>query len=242
MARERGGVWAWLGVAVLYPLTRLLARRRFEGLEHIPRSGPVLVVCNHISYLDPVYTAVFLRHRGRIPRFLAKAGLWRVPILCRALDGTGQIPVYRNDPAVGDSLRAAQQALRQGATVLIFPEGTITRDPDHWPMVARTGVARLVLSCDVPVVPVVHWGTHRVYDHYGRRFRPLPRGEAAVRAGAPLDLADLRHRPVDHRLLHEVTERVMGRVRDPLAEVRGEQAPVGFFTPVWYGDDREQQW
>lgn len=240
-AREKANFSTWLGILVFYPLTRLLARRRFEGLEHIPETGPVLVVCNHISYLDPIYTAVFVHQRGRIPRFLAKAGLWRAPGLRQVLTGTGQIPVYRGHPDAGDSLRAAEQALNEGKAVLIYPEGTITRDPDHWPMVARTGVARLALRSGVPVVPVAHWGTHRVYDHYGRRFRPLPRIDVVVRAGAPVDLAEFRCRPVERQLLHEVTERVMGGVRDLLAEVRQEQAPAEFFAPSGPGQDREQE-
>lgn len=240
-AREKANFSTWLCILVFYPLTRLLARRRFEGLEHIPQTGPVLVVCNHISYLDPVYSAVFVHRRGRIPRFLAKAGLWRRPVLRGVLTGTGQIPVYRGKPDAGDSLRAAEQALGAGKVVMIYPEGTITRDPDRWPMVARTGVARLALHSEVPVVPVAHWGTHRVYDHYGRRLRPLPRADVVVRAGEPVDLAEFRRRPVDRQLLHEVTERIMSRVRDLLAEVRREQAPAEFFAPFGPGQNREQE-
>ena len=204
-AREKADFSIWLCILVCYPLTRLLARRRFEGLEHIPDSGPVLVVCNHISYLDPLYTAVFVRHRGRIPHFLAKAGLWRIQ------------------------------------AVLIYPEGTVTRDPQYWPMVARTGVARLALCSGVPVVPVAHWGTQRVYDRYRGRFRPVSRADVVVRAGAPVDLDEFRQRPVDRQVLHEVTEGVMGAVRDLLAEVRQEQGPAGFFAPAGPGQDRDQE-
>jgi len=229
VAREKGGPLIGLCAVVCYPLTHLLGRRRFEGLEHIPEAGPVLVACNHISYLDPIYTAVFLHRRGRIPRFLAKQDLWRVPVLGRVMAGTGQIPVRRGGIEAGESLRDAEQALEQGKAVLIYPEGTVTRDPDHWPMAAHTGVARLALRSDVPVVPVVQWGTQRIYDHYGRRFRPLPRTNVTVRAGPPIDLADFRadarRRDVDRSLLREVTDRVMGQIRDLLAEVRREQAP-----------------
>ncbi|MGH3797237.1 MAG: lysophospholipid acyltransferase family protein [Pseudonocardiaceae bacterium] len=240
-AREKGGLSVWLGIVACYPLTRLLARRHFQGLEHIPEREGVLVVCNHVSYLDPIYTAVFVHHRGRIPHFLAKAGLWRVPLLRQVLTGTGQIPVYRGHPDAGDSLQAAEQALVEGKAVLIYPEGTITRDPEYWPMVAHTGVARLALHSGVPVVPVVHWGTQRVYDHYGRRFRPLPRVDVVVRAGAPIDLTEFQHRPVGRQVLHEATDRVMGGVRDLLAEVRGEPAPTGFFAPSGHEQDRGQE-
>jgi len=224
VAREKASPLIGLCIVVFYPLTRLLGRRRFEGLEHIPEVGPALVACNHISYLDPIYTGVFLHRRGRIPRFLAKQDLWRVPVVGRVMAGAGQIPVHRGGTEASESLRYAEQALAEGKAVLIYPEGTVTRDPDHWPMVGHTGIARLVLHNDVPVVPVVHWGTQRIYDHYGRRFRPLPRTDVIVRAGPPIDLSHFRRRPVDGPLLREVTDRVMDQLRDLLARVRQEQA------------------
>lgn len=231
MAREKAGLAIRLCIVVCYPLTRLLGRRRFEGLEHIPQIGPVLVACNHISYLDPIYTGVFVHRRGRIPRFLAKQDLWRLPVLGWVMAGAGQIPVHRGSADAGESLRYAEQALAEGKAVLIYPEGTVTRDPDHWPMGAHTGIARLALHADVPVVPLVHWGTQRIYDHYAKRFRPLPRTDVIVRAGAPLDLSSFRRRAVDGALLREATDRVMDAIRDLLAEVRQEPAPPGFFDP-----------
>lgn len=240
MAREKAGLAIGLLIVVCYPLTRLLGRRRFEGLHYIPETGPILVVCNHVSYLDPIFTGVFMHRRGRIPRFLAKQGLWRMPVVGQVLSSAGQIPVRRNSPEASASLQAAQQALADGKAVLIYPEGTVTRDPDRWPMVARTGAARLALGNDVPVVPVVSWGTQRVYDHYGRRFRPLPRTDVVVRAGAPVDLSDLRRQPVDENVLRQATDRMMRRVRDLLAEVRREPAPPGFFDSANGGQYREQ--
>ncbi len=228
--RDARGFWIRVCIIVFYPLTWLVARPRFAGLEHIPAEGPALVVCNHISYLDPLYTAVFVHRRGRVPRFLAKANLWTVPVVGRMLVGAQQIPVYRGSGEAGKSLHVAEQALDEGKLVLIYPEGTLTRDPEHWPMRARTGVARLALARNIPVVPVVHWGTHRVYDHYDKRFRPLPRKQVIVQAGEPVDLAAYRDRPVDAVLLREVTDLVMGRVRDLLAAVRKETAPEGFYS------------
>jgi 1-acyl-sn-glycerol-3-phosphate acyltransferase len=96
-------------------------------------------------------------------------------------------------------------------------------------MLARTGVARLALSADVPVVPFVHWGTRDVYDGYQRKFRPLPRKPITVRCGEPVDLAAYRGRPIDAALLREVTDLIMYRVQKLLAEVRQEEAPVQFF-------------
>lgn len=232
MPREKGGLGVGFCVATFYPATRLMARRRVEGIEHVPPDGPALLVCNHVSYLDPLYTAILVHQAGRVPRFMAKAGLWKLPVLGRVLRSAEQIPVQRAGRAAGDSLRAAERALADGKIVLIYPEGTITRDPDRWPMQSRTGVARLALAADVPVVPVVHWGTQRVYDHYRKRFRPLPRTEVVVRAGQPVDLAAHRTgRPPDGATLRAVTDLLMGRVRDLLADVRGAQPPAEFFAP-----------
>ncbi|WP_051580832.1 lysophospholipid acyltransferase family protein [Pseudonocardia acaciae] len=229
MSREKGGFWVGLTAVVFYPLTWLLGRWRVEGLDRIPRSGPALIVANHISYLDPVYTAVFVHRGRRVPRFLAKHSLWKIPVFGKIMAGSGQIPVYRESMEAQHSLSAATQALVDGKAVIIYPEGTITRDPAGWPMHSRTGVARLALSSEVPVIPMVHWGTLDVYDHYNKKLRPLPRKEIVVRCGEPIDMSAYRDRPVDAALLREVTDHLMGVVRDLLAEVRGEPAPEGFY-------------
>jgi 1-acyl-sn-glycerol-3-phosphate acyltransferase len=234
-AREKGGPWVALAAAVFYPMTLLLAKRRMEGLENVPERGPAMLVCNHVSYLDPVYTAVFVHRAKRVPRFLAKASLWDVPVLGRTLSGSRQIPVSRGSVEAGASLDAARTSFADDGVVVIYPEGTITRDPEGWPMNARSGAARLALDSDVPVVPVVHWGTLSVYDHYKRRFRPSWRTTITVRAGDPVPLDDVRarareagpdrDRSTEVALLRETTDRMMSAVRDLLADVRGEAAP-----------------
>jgi 1-acyl-sn-glycerol-3-phosphate acyltransferase len=227
--RERVGIWGALTAAFFYPLGWLSGRQRYEGLHNLPRTGGVLVVANHISHLDPLYTALAVHRAGRMPRFLAKHSLWRVPVFSTILRGTGQIPVYRDTADAQQSLRAGTAALGEGKAVVIYPEGTITRDPDGWPMLARTGVARLALSAEVPIVPTVHWGTREVLDGYQKRYRPLPRTTITVRCGEPVDLSEYRGRVLDATLLREVTDLVMARVRALLAEVRDEPAPAEFF-------------
>jgi 1-acyl-sn-glycerol-3-phosphate acyltransferase len=227
-AREKGGPAVALAAAVFYPLTWLLARRRMEGLDHVPATGPALLVCNHVSYLDPVYTAVFVHRAKRVPRFLAKASLWRIPLFGRVLSGSRQIPVSRGSADAGASLDAARAAFDDDGIVVIYPEGTITRDEAGWPMAARSGAARLALDRDVPVIPVVHWGTLSVYDHYRRRFRPSRRTTITVQAGPPIPMDDLRTRLAEvgpRPLLRETTERMMSAVRELLSDVRGEPAP-----------------
>jgi 1-acyl-sn-glycerol-3-phosphate acyltransferase len=227
--REKGGFWIALAAMFMYPLGWLAGRGRYEGRQHLQADGGVLVVANHISHLDPVYTALFVHTARRVPRFLAKHSLWRVPLLGLVLRGSQQIPVYRDSADAQQSLREGTRALQEGKVVVIYPEGTITRDPAGWPMYARTGVARLALTAEVPVVPVVHWGTREVLDGYNKKFRPLPRKTIIVRSGPPVDLSAYRDRPIDATLLREVTDLLMARVRDLLAEVRGEQAPSEFF-------------
>lgn len=227
--REPGGFWINFCAVFFYPIGWLTGRGRFEGREHIPATGGALIVANHISHLDPIFSGLIVHRARRVPRFLAKHSLWRVPVLSQVLSGSQQIPVYRDTADAQHSLREATRSLENGKVVVIYPEGTITRDPDGWPMLARTGVARLALSADVPVLPAVHWGTREVLDAYHRRFRPLPRKRIEVRCGPPVDLSAYRDKPVDAELLREVTDVLMARVRDLLADVRGEQAPADFY-------------
>ncbi|NYH81057.1 1-acyl-sn-glycerol-3-phosphate acyltransferase [Actinopolyspora biskrensis] len=233
--RERGRgvlgrIWLGTAVAVFYPIKALLARTRLVGLRNVPAEGSALLVLNHVSHLDPVYDAVAVHRAGRLPRFLAKNTLWNVPVLRGVLRGVEQIPVYRGTVDARKSLREAHEALENGKIVLIYPDGTITRDPDGWPMTPKIGVARLALEHDVPVIPVARWGTREIYDGYNKRFRPLPRKQVTLSFGEPVDLSEYRDREVDNRTLREVTELVMSRVRDLLGEVRGEQPPVSFYS------------
>ena len=229
MAREKGGFWVGLAAFLFYPTIKMLSRWRVEGLDRLPATGPALVVANHISYLDPMYSAVFVHKARRVPRFLAKNTLWKIPIFGSILAGSEQIPVYRESLDAQGSLRAGTAALSNDKVVVIYPEGTITRDPEGWPMHSRTGVARLALSSDVPVFPMVHWGTREIYDKYGKKFSPLPRKEVVVRCGEPIDMSAYRGREIDAALLREVTDHLMAAVRELLAEVRLETAPSTFY-------------
>ncbi len=229
---EKGNAWLTFCQAVMYPLAFVLGRKRISGLEKIQLRGGFLLVANHVSHLDPLYDSVAVRKSGRIPRFLAKASLWKVPVLGGALAGSDQIPVERGGAGAGQaSLELATEALRKGRVVLIYPEGTVTRDPGHWPMRPRPGAGALALSGDFPVIPVAHWGTNLVYDSYapGRKFHPFPRKDIHIVFGDPVDLTELRSRPVDARSIRDASLLIMTAVRDMVAEVRGETPPAEFF-------------
>lgn len=232
MARREGGGF-WIGVtAVLFgSLTRLVARRRLSGLEHVPAEGPALLVSNHVSYLDPVYLGVFVHRAGRLARFLAKADLWEAPLIGRIMAGTRQIPVRHALGATGTSVAEARRAFDDGGVVMIFPEGIVNRRADGWPNPGRPGAAHLALDRpDVPVIPVVVWGTQAIYDHRRRRFRPSPFRTVMVRAGPPIPLDDLRarfpgasSRNTTVAILREATDRMMAAVRGLLEEVRADE-------------------
>jgi 1-acyl-sn-glycerol-3-phosphate acyltransferase len=226
---KNAGRWIWLTVFLVKPMNRALFKRHWLGQEHVPRTGGVVLVANHVSQADWITFAEYIWDSGRVPRFLAKDSLFRVRGVGRLLRGAKQIPVSRGTAAARNSLDEAVAALGRGECVCIYPEGTVTRDPDFWPMQARTGVARLALSADVPVVPVCNWGPQHTLDIEHRKVRPLPRHEVWAAAGPPLDLSAYKGRPLTAELLREVTDVIMAAVRDQLAEVRGEPAPMEFF-------------
>lgn len=231
---EPANGWIKLCQGLLYPLNKLLGRPRFAGQEHLNVEGPLLIVGNHISHLDPVYSTVFIRKAGRVPHVLAKASLWKIPVVGRVLRGTEQIPVERGGGQGQQALEAATTALSEGKAVLIYPDGTVTKDPDLWPMRPRPGVAALALSGDWTVVPMVHWGTHEVYRSYtGKgRFKPWPRKDIHVVAGPPIDLSAHRTgKAPDARAIRDVSYLLQGAVRDLLGQVRGEQPPATFYDP-----------
>jgi 1-acyl-sn-glycerol-3-phosphate acyltransferase len=223
---EKGGFWIGAAAALFYPVT-MLGRRVYRGAERIPREGPALLVLNHISHMDPAVDAVFVHRQKRIPRFLAKEAVAKAPIFGKIFLGSGGIPVYRGTTSAGDSLRAAHQALRQGEIVVIYPEGTITKDPHGWPKRPFTGAARLAVENDVPVIPIARWGTNHIFDGYRKKFRPFPRKTVTHLVGRPLDLSVYRGKPSNSAaLLREVTEVMMDEVTTLLAEIRQERTPA----------------
>ncbi|MFI7676467.1 lysophospholipid acyltransferase family protein [Actinophytocola sp. NPDC049390] len=231
---EKSGFWVWVTAVVFYPIASL-GKTKANGAEHVRREGGVLLVMNHISHLDPPVDAVFVHRNGRVPRFLAKDSLFRMPVFKHMISGAGSIPVYRDGANAGDSLVAAREALRDGKLVVIYPEGTITKDPDGWPMRSRTGVARLAVEClehDIPVLTVARWGTRDILNGYTKKFRPFPRKKVTFDVSAPVDLSEFKGREIDNRLLRDVTLFLMTRVREQLAGLRGEQAPTEFYNPA----------
>jgi 1-acyl-sn-glycerol-3-phosphate acyltransferase len=231
--RPKAGFWIRAWVIILFPVTSLLFRLRWRNLERVPapEKGGVLIAVNHLSHADTVLMARFIWTTGRVPRFMIKAGVFDWPIVGRMMAGAGQIPVYRGTTDAAQSLRDAVTALERGEAVVIYPEGTTTKDPENWPMQAKTGIARLVLlSPDTPVVPVGQWGPHRTGGFSWRRFGRRRTSFASV--GEPLDMSRFRGKEPSGAILREITDEIMGAVRDEVAVLRGEPAPREFFVPT----------
>ena len=193
----RPTIWTWF-------------RWRFEGFEHIPKVGPALIAANHISYFDPLAHGYFLVKAGRRPRYLAKIELFQNPLTGPILRGVRQIPVRRGS---GDRapIEFGGKALRSGEMVVVYPESTVTTNPDFSPMKGKTGVARLALATGVPVIPLAVWGTAPIWQRDGKRNLKFGR-PIWVKAGPPLDLSRYEERAEDPEALREATDEVMGQL------------------------------
>ena len=227
--RPRMGFWYGLVVYVVKPTMVLFTRRRWRGAEHLPATGGVIVAVNHVSEIDPFVIGHFLVNNHRLPRFLAKAELFRKAPLKWIFEGADQIPVYRHAADASAALAPAVEALQRGECVLIYPEGSVTRDPQMWPMKARTGIARIALLSGAPVIPVAQWGPQEILPYKARRPRLLRRRTMHVLAGPPVDLSEYVDRPMTAELLHAATDAVMHRVAELLGELRGEEPPHEFY-------------
>ena len=212
---------------VVGPILRVTTKQDWRGGGKLPRTGPVIVVANHISNFDPVALGHFLIWHGRWPRALAKSELWHIPVVGWLARSLAQIPVERKTVRARESLTAAAEALAKGECVVIYPEGTITADPDGWPMTGRPGAARLALQTGVPVVPIGQWGAQNVMP--GRRAmlpRLLPRSTMQILVGDPVELADLAEVSDLPSAAAEASLRIMDAISELVGELRQEAAPT----------------
>lgn len=212
---------AWVIRCVLHVTTR----KDWHGMNDMPAEGGFIAVSNHVTYADPLTFAHFLYNSGYAPHYLAKAPLFELPFIGMILRKTDQIPVHRGSVRAKDAVDSGLKVLDSGGVIAIFPEGTLTRDPDLWPMVARTGAARMALMTGVPVIPVAQWGAHRLLGRYSKVIKPFPRKKITVKAGPPIDLEDLRAGPLDNDALREASTRIMDTLTAMVEDIRGEKAP-----------------
>lgn len=210
---------------------KLIARYDYREGSKIPKTGPVIVASNHLSYMDALAFAFFLFANGRAPRFLGKVQVFRVPIIGRILLAAEQIPVERESKEARVALSYALQLLEMGHQVAVYPEGTLTRDEDCWPMVAKTGVARLAVISKAPVYPAAQWGTQAVLAPYSKKFKLFPRATVTYRVGEPVDLSPWYGKEEDPAAMAEATAEIMKAITDLLEEIRGQKRPATIFDP-----------
>ncbi|MBT2547972.1 1-acyl-sn-glycerol-3-phosphate acyltransferase [Arthrobacter sp. ISL-65] len=217
--------------SLVRPVLNLVMNKKWEGTEKLPAGG-FIAVPNHCTEIDPLVIGHMLYNQKRAPHFLAKSGLFKVPVVGAVLHATKQIPVERSTAGANRSLQLAQEVVAEGGAIIIYPEGTLTRDPDLWPMKGHTGAARLALEAGIPVVPMAHWGAHELFPRYAKRFHLFPRKTSRIRIGDPVDLSRFAGRSRDRATLAEATDVIMDAVTGLLAELRGEQPPARRWDPT----------
>jgi 1-acyl-sn-glycerol-3-phosphate acyltransferase len=198
-----------IGWLLFRGLFRFYFRWRVCNPERVPQSGPVILACNHASFLDPPLVGAGLK---RPVNYLARASLFRFPVMAALLRSWQVVPVDR-DGGTGRGLKAILDRLERGGIIILFPEGTRTLDGRLQP--ARSGIGLAVIKSSAPVVPVRVFGT---FDAYGkRRSWPRPR-PLTVKYGRPLDFAALRagaktcSKPGVKQIYQEVADEIMAAI------------------------------
>ncbi|MGH3322541.1 MAG: lysophospholipid acyltransferase family protein [Streptosporangiaceae bacterium] len=230
MRRDHSVFWHYALLAVARPVLFSAMKRDWRGREHMPGGG-VIVATNHISEVDPLAIGHYVYKAGRWPVFLGKSELFETPVLGGLFRGTGQIPVYRGTKEAGYALRDAERAIADGACVIFYPESTCTRDPDLWPMMGKTGVARLALATGAPVIPVGQWGPQEILRYGEKRIHLFPRKTVHLLAGPPVDLSAFRGGELSRETLQAATAEVMGAITRLVSVLRGEPAPATLYDP-----------
>ena len=201
--------------------------------DKMPRQGAFVLSPNHMTNIDPVIVGRVVWKLGRAPRFLAKASLFTVPVLGWFLRKSGQVPVERTGVVRGENpLAAADRIADSGHLVVIYPEGSLTRDPELWPMRGKFGAVRTAIEAGVPLVPVAHWGDQFITPRYGGKFRPFPRKTVTVKFGDPIDLSPYRGRQLDSATLSEATVVLMRAISALVGDLRGEKPPAEIWDPA----------
>jgi 1-acyl-sn-glycerol-3-phosphate acyltransferase len=219
-------------VVTFKPVLLTLLKRDWHGQEHIPRSGGVIVAGNHLSYADWAAMALFVHQAGRYPAFLIKSSAFNVKGLGPFLRACGQFPVNRGAADAALVLKDAERALDHRECLIFYPEGTATRDPALWPMVPKTGIARLALATGAPVIPVACWGTQDILPYGSKRPHLVPRHLVKMLAGPAVDLSAHAGQPMSRDVLRGAADAVMADITGLLARLRGESPPEPRYDPA----------
>jgi 1-acyl-sn-glycerol-3-phosphate acyltransferase len=227
----------WPLAAIVVPLASLLFKLEIRDGHKLPREGAYVLAPNHASEIDPIVVALAVWRMGRAPRFMAKESLFRVPVLGWVLRSTGMVPVARSasTAAARATLEASETLVQHGRGVIVYPEGSLTREPDLWPMRGKTGAVRLALAGGIPLIPMAQWGAQQVLPRYGKlKLWPLRR-RVTVIVGDPVDLSAYVQSATQPAALVAATDVVMGDISDLLSKLRGEPAPAERWNPADHG-------
>ena len=227
----------WPLAAVLVPILSLIARVEIIDGEKLPREGPYVLAPSHSTEFDPLIVALAVWRLGRAPRFMAKESLFKVPVLGWALRATGMVPVARSSSATAarQTIQASEILVAHGRGVIVYPEGTLTRDPELWPMRGKTGAVRLALADDIPLIPMAHWGAQAILPRYGKLSLWPLRRRVRVIVGDPVDLSEFTDKRAQPAALIAATDRLMSAVSELLSQLRGEPAPAKRWDPAEHG-------
>ena len=233
LQHKRG--WAWtLAVGVVKPVLLATTSQDWIDADKIPAEGGCILALNHVSHVDPLTAAHLVWDYGRESRYLAKAGLFKNRAFGHFLRSAGQIPVDRS--AGAGAFSAAVEAVRRGEIVVVYVEGSITKDPDGWPMVGKSGAARIALETGAPVIPVGQWGAQQLLPAYAHK--PNLKGgrkKVTMKIGDPVPLEDLRAQEHTVPVIREATDRIMAAIVALVEDVRGGKAPAERFDPKAHG-------
>ena len=225
-----------LVASVLIPVVRLFFKVNVKGISKLPKTGAYVLVSNHVTNMDALAMAYLVYMKlHRAPHFLAKGSLFKLPIIGSVLRAAGQIPIYRGGQRNDEPLRAAYEYLKAGHSITIFPEGTLTRQPDLWPMRGKTGAVRLALETNVPVFAIAHWGSEQILPQYGSKFRPGFWKPVNFLVGDEIDLSNFRNKKLTPEQVREATDLVMSKITELVETLRGETAPSELWDPVTKG-------
>ena len=222
---------------LLLPFMYFVARYRVHGAENVPETGAFVLAPNHYSNIDPVVIGVGMWQIGRMPHYLAKASLFRIPVVGWMLRAAGQVPVERAGLGRGatDPLARARSIAAAGYAVVIYPEGSLTRDPDMWPMRGKQGAVRTALEAGIPLIPAASWGAQLILPRSTNRVSLMPRKTVDIAFGPPVDLREFAGRARDQRVVAQATAKLMQAITELLEHLREEPAPLTRWDPAAHG-------
>ena len=215
---------------------RSRSKVRAWGLENVPEDGVFITACTHVTMFDVFVPMTALFHQGRRPRYMAKAELANWPILGKWFQLVGMQPVPRRSGKAREIEEESIKILTSGRPLSVWPEGTVTRDPQKWPMSMKPGVGVIALEASrrlghqIPLFCAVVWGAASI-NHWW----PWPKKNIVMCYDTQLDYSDLLQGseswgelpPLESAA--ELARRIRVRMTQIMEEIRGEKAPAGYF-------------